>query len=54
MFKIRSVKAEVPTFVLHVNHPQWYGQNQLGFIENIIRDNYDLKGCPIQLRVQAV
>jgi GTPase len=54
LFKIRSVKTDVPMFVLHVNYPEWFGQNQLGFIENILRKNYDLKGCPIKFSVRKV
>lgn len=55
LFKIRTVTdAEIPTFVMHVNHPTWFGPTQLGFIENIIRKNYDIRGCPIQFSVREV
>lgn len=54
LFKIRNVKASIPTFVLHVNHPEWFGPSQLGFIENVLRKNYDLKGCPVQFSVKKV
>ncbi len=48
LFKIRQIKdAKVPTFQIFVNHPEWFGNTQLGFIENILRRNFDLKGCPI-------
>lgn len=47
LFKIRHVPAKVPTFVLHVNFPEWFGDSQLRFIENIMRSAYDLKGCPV-------
>ena len=48
LFKIRQIKdAKVPTFQIFVNHPEWFGNSQLGFIENILRKNFDLKGCPI-------
>ena len=54
LFKIRVIPGKVPTFVLHVNHPQWYGPTQLGCIENILRKNYQLKGCPIEFSVRKV
>jgi GTP-binding protein len=52
MLKIATVlpiKSSVPTFVLHVNHPEWFGQSELGCIENILRKNYSLLGCPVRL-----
>lgn len=54
VFKIRNVQARIPTFVLHVNYPLWFGPTQLGCIENILRANYDLKGCPVQFAVKKV
>lgn len=54
VFKIRHVKARIPTFVLHVNFPEWFGPSQLGCIENILRRHYDLKGCPIHFCVRKV
>lgn len=53
VFSIKNIKqAPIPTFLLLVNYPQWFGETQLGFIENIIRKNFDLKGCPIKFEVQ--
>lgn len=54
LFKIRHVAASIPTFVLHVNHPEWFGDSQLGFIENILRANFDLKGVPVRFSVRKV
>lgn len=54
LFKIRHVDGKVPTFVLHVNHPSWFGASELGCIENILRKHYDLKGCPIDFHTQKV
>ncbi len=55
LFKIRTVvDAEIPTFILHVNHPKWFGPTQLGFFENLIRRSYDIKGCPIELIAKEV
>lgn len=41
--------ARIPTFFLHVNYPQWFGDTELGCVENILRKNYDLLGCPVKL-----
>ena len=49
--KIRHEKYKIPTFTLRVNCPRWFGPTQLGFIENILRKNYDLKGCPVQFNL---
>ncbi len=47
--KIRPLEGRIPTFLLKVNHPEWFGPSQLSCIENILRKHYDLKGCPIHL-----
>jgi GTP-binding protein len=54
VFKIRVIKASIPTFVLHVNHPAWFGDAEQSCIENILRKNFDLRGCPIQLSIRKV
>ncbi len=54
LFKIRNVPGKVPSFVLHVNHPEWFDDAALGCIENILRDKYDFKGCPLQLMTRKV
>ena len=38
--------------VLYVNYPEWFEQTQLGFFENLLRKNYDLKGVPITFSVK--
>ncbi len=49
VFKMRFVKAKVPTFQVYVNHPKLFGEVELGCIENILRANYNLTGCPLIL-----
>lgn len=44
--------ADIPTFVLKVNFPEWFGPAELGCIENILRNHYDLAGCPIQFHLR--
>ena len=46
---VKPVPASVPTFILLANHPQWFGQSEMGCVENILRKNYDLLGCPVRL-----
>jgi GTPase len=55
LFKIRYVKdAKVPTFVLHVNCPEWFGATQLGCIENILRYRYPLQSCPVVFNLRKI
>ncbi len=43
------IGSNMPTFVLEVNHPQFFGPSELGCVENILRKHYDLLGCPVRL-----
>lgn len=58
LLKVLNVKviknAPIPTFILYVNFPQWFGSTQLGFIENTLRKQFDFLGCPIQFNVRKV
>ena len=52
---IRAVKqlATAPiTLLIIANVPEWFGPSQLGFFDNWIRKNYDLKGVPIKFIVR--
>ena len=31
----QAIGAPIPTFVITVNYPEWFGPTQLGFIENV-------------------
>jgi GTPase len=59
LLKVMNVKPiensiSGPTFMLYVNYPEWFGPTQLGFIENQLRKNFDLLGCPVKLIPQKV
>ena len=56
VLNVKPIKTQksVPTFILYVNFPEWFGPTQLGFIENQLRRNYDLLGCPIEFILQKV
>jgi len=52
---IRAVKqiATAPiTLIIIANVPEWFGPSQLGFFDNWMRKNYDLKGVPIKFIVR--
>lgn len=48
VLNLKQIKAKIPTFQLTVNFPEWFKETQLGFIENTLRKNYNLKGCPVK------
>lgn len=53
LHKIRPLPtAKIPSFVLHVNYPQFFGPAELSCIENILRRHFDLRGCPVQFSVK--
>jgi len=41
------------TIVLHVNKPLWFGESQLAYYENVLRQKYDLRGAPIKFIVRS-
>ena len=51
---IKQAKGPVPTFIIYVNHPQWFGPTQLGYLENVLRRSFDLLGCPVLLIPRSV
>lgn len=53
IFKIRALPDfQIPTFLLKVNIPRWFGPSELGCIENLLRKNYKLTGCPVEFIVK--
>jgi len=51
---IKATKGPIPTFIVYVNYPQWFGPTQLGYLENVLRRNFDLLGCPVLLIPRSV
>ncbi|KKQ49678.1 MAG: GTPase Der [candidate division TM6 bacterium GW2011_GWF2_38_10] len=49
---IRQIKAPIPTFMIKVNKPQFFGPAEQNCIENILRKTFDLKGCPVQFNLK--
>jgi GTP-binding protein len=47
--RVVPLQTTMPTFLIELNHPEFFGQSELGCIENILRKHYDLLGCPVRL-----
>lgn len=53
LHKIRTVaNSRIPTFMLKVNKPEWFGDSQQAFVENLLRKKYDLLGCPVKFIIK--
>jgi len=56
LFSAKQVATNPPTIRLNVNEPKYFETSQLGFFENLMRKNYELKGVPVKFllrRIQA-
>jgi len=40
------------TLLLTVNQPLWFGPSQLGFFDNLLRKNFNLRGVPVKFVVR--
>lgn len=49
IYSIEPIQSQIPTFIIRVNFPQWFEATELGCVENILRNHYDLKGCPVRI-----
>ncbi len=52
LYKVRQVKAAPITLELRVNEPEWFGESQLTFFENLLRSEYDMIGVPVKFIVK--
>jgi len=52
VYSARQVGSAPLTIALYVNEPKWFEEAQLGFFENIVRNQYDLKGTPVKFIVK--
>jgi GTP-binding protein len=50
---IKQIKVSPPTFLFIVNNPEWFGDSQRSFLENIIRKQYDFLGVPLKFIFRA-
>ena len=44
--------TQIPSFVFYANLPQYVKENYRRFLENKIRENWDLSGCPINVFIR--
>ncbi|MCB9493448.1 MAG: ribosome biogenesis GTPase Der [Epsilonproteobacteria bacterium] len=51
--KVKAIPSHIPTFDMKVNFPEWFGESEIACLENILRKNFDLKGCPISITVHT-
>ncbi len=52
LIKVRQLKPAPITIELLVNEPDWFGESQLTFFENILRSEYDMIGVPVKFVVK--
>jgi GTP-binding protein len=53
--RIVNVKdAKFPTFMLHVKQKLLFNDTHIGFVENVLRNNYNLQGCPVKIILKEV
>lgn len=53
LYKVKQLSTAPITIGLEVNKPEWFGESQLGFFENLLRSQYDLVGVPIRFIVRT-
>jgi len=49
--KVKQIHTAPITIAMRVNVPEWFGESQLKFFENIMRKEYVLRGVPIRFVV---
>lgn len=49
LFRVRQVKTAPITLLMIVNQPRWFQESQLGYFDNILRKQFNLKGVPLKL-----
>lgn len=52
VYRARQVKTAPITMVVFVNDPLFFGQSQLGYLESVLRKQYDLEGVPVKFIVR--
>lgn len=50
--KVKVLRTAPLTIGLQVNFPEFFGESQLKFFENLLRKNYDLVGVPVKFIVR--
>ncbi|HEX2978157.1 MAG TPA: ribosome biogenesis GTPase Der [Candidatus Babeliales bacterium] len=47
LYRAEQVRNAPITVLLYVNEPKWFGQSQVSFFENVMREHFDLVGVPV-------
>ena len=50
MHRIEQIATAPMTFRVIIDNWRWWGDSQRGYLENVLRSNYDLEGVPLILR----
>lgn len=54
VYKVHQLRSAPITIELKVNEPDWFGESQLAFFENLLRSEYDMIGVPVKFVVNKV
>ncbi|MFT6765233.1 MAG: GTP-binding protein [Alteromonas naphthalenivorans] len=54
LHSVQQVATAPPIIRLNVNHTEWFGESQLGFFENVMRKQFDLKSVPIKFALRKM
>ncbi|HZW61042.1 MAG TPA: ribosome biogenesis GTPase Der [Candidatus Babeliales bacterium] len=52
LHKVKQIKTAPITILLIVNESNWFGESQLKYFENVLREHYDLVGVPVAFVVR--
>ena len=54
LFSAKQIATCPPLIRLNVNEPQWFGDSQKNFFENVLRKQYELKSVPVLFAVRKM
>ncbi|HSW73558.1 MAG TPA: ribosome biogenesis GTPase Der [Candidatus Limnocylindria bacterium] len=52
LYHAKQIRTAPITIAIYVNEPDWFGQSQLAFLDNIVRKKFDLTGVPVAFAVR--
>lgn len=52
VYRVWQQSSAPITLIMEVNEPKWFEESQLGFFENLLRQEYDLVGVPVRFIVR--
>jgi GTP-binding protein len=54
LFSAKQIGMRPPLIRMNVNEPMWFGDSQKKFFENLLRNEYNLKGVPVLFAVRKM